>query len=86
MDNINLVPVHDELTDYLTVLQLPKERLTMLSLPTRLRNLHVLIIYLFGQDHAGMNALVKLQCQMRNLKVTAVSQNVPRSCPGEVIF
>ena len=32
--------------------------------------LHFLKIHLFGRDHAGRNALVKLQRQMRNLKVT----------------
>ena len=32
--------------------------------------LHVLKIHVFGRDHAGRNALVKLQRQIRNLKVT----------------
>ena len=31
--------------------------------------LHVLKIHVFGRDHAGRNALVKLQRHMRNLKV-----------------
>ena len=56
--------------------------------------LHVLKIHIFSQDHAGQNALIKLQGQMRNLKVTVeggfgngrlawtTSNLISPTCPG----
>ena len=50
--------------------KVPTLRMPSPTTESRSKALHVLKISIVGQDHAGRNALVKLQQQMRNLKVT----------------